>query len=161
MASLEDWIRESVKGRRVAVVGVGNRLRGDDGEGPSVAQRLGAPADVLVIDAGTVPENYIGVLIERAPDVVLFVDALEFDAAPGACCLAALDTLGARCSTTHAPSLALMSQILEPEGIECFLVGIQPRSTADGEWLTAEVDRGIDEAVRAISAAIGVEVCGV
>jgi hydrogenase 3 maturation protease len=161
MTSLEDWIRDSVRGRRVAVVGVGNRLRGDDGAGPCVAQRLGAPADVLVIDAGTVPENYIGVLIERAPDVVLFVDALEFDAAPGACCLAALDALGARCSTTHAPSLALVSQILEPEGIECFLIGIRPRSTADGEWLTADVEKGIDQAARAIGAAIGAEVCGV
>ena len=44
---------------RVAVVGVGQRLRGDDGAGPAVAQRLAPLADaaLLVVDAGHAPEN--------------------------------------------------------------------------------------------------------
>jgi hydrogenase 3 maturation protease len=69
-----------LRGKRVAVIGVGNRMRGDDGVGSVIAERLQelAKGSLLVIDAETVPENYLGVLLDSKPEVALFVDAVDF-----------------------------------------------------------------------------------
>ena len=47
-------------GSRTVVLGVGNTLKGDDGVGPLVCERLAGKISATVIDAGTVPENHIG-----------------------------------------------------------------------------------------------------
>jgi hydrogenase 3 maturation protease len=157
MTALEGWIRERVTGRRVAIVGVGNRLRGDDGVGPRVVDRLRAFGGALLIDAGTVPENHLEPLLEAEPEVVLFVDAVDHDEPVGACCLAAPDALGPRCHTTHAPSLRLLAELLEARGIECVVLGIQPGSSALGAPLTPAAADGVKAAADAILAALAHE----
>jgi hydrogenase maturation protease len=68
---------------RVVVIGVGNALRGDDGVGPAVAERVRAeiPAGVEV----TVCEEEPTRLIEAfgGADVAVVVDAVSTGAAPG------------------------------------------------------------------------------
>jgi hypothetical protein len=60
---------------RVARVGVGNPIRGDDGAGPHVIARLEGRRSALLIDAGEVPENYVGKIAAWRPDVVCVIDA--------------------------------------------------------------------------------------
>jgi hydrogenase 3 maturation protease len=127
------------RGRRVAVVGVGNRLRGDDGAGSWLAERLRARCGAPVFDAETVPENYLGPLLAADPEVVLFVDAARLDAPPGACRLVPAHALGGRCDSTHGMSLLLLSRALEAHGIECWLFGLQPARTSAGEPVSPEV----------------------
>jgi hydrogenase 3 maturation protease len=66
---------------RVAVVGVGNELNGDDAAGISVARNLWAdreiPACCFKIETGSLPENASGPLRRFHPDLVIFVDAAE------------------------------------------------------------------------------------
>ena len=48
------------------IVGIGNTLKGDDGAGPLVCQQLRrAKVCAGLIDAGTVPENYIQPIIKK------------------------------------------------------------------------------------------------
>lgn len=153
MIPLERWIRERLGGRRAAVVGVGNRLRGDDGAGPCLAERLAA-AGGAALDAGTVPENYLVPLLESAPEVVLFADAADHGAAPGAAGVAAMEDLAGRPPSTHAPSLALLSEILAERGVECWLLAIQPAATARPDRLSAPVEHAVREAAGALERAL-------
>ena len=70
---------------RIAVLGLGNVLRRDDGAGPAVVARLEAryelPPDVFVMDLGTPGLDLVDMLVER--DAVVFVDAIVDRGAPG------------------------------------------------------------------------------
>jgi len=151
MISLLDQIESRLRGRTVVVVGVGNRLCGDDGVGPWVADRIAVAGPELVIDAGTTPENFLGPLIERGPEVVLFVDAVAFGEKPGHVVLATIEELTGRLNTTHAPSLKLVADILAAYGIECWVLGIQPARTTVGAALHARVAAAAEEAAEALA----------
>jgi hydrogenase 3 maturation protease len=147
-------IRRLVHGRRVAVVGVGNRLRGDDGVGSLLAERLATRGASPVLDAGTVPENYVGPLLAAGVDVVLFVDAADFGGTPGECCIAPASELAGRGAATHTASLALIEQWLQPGGVECWLLGIQPHRTGFAEGLSEPVGRAADAVEKILAAAL-------
>lgn len=69
----------------VIVAGVGNLLRGDDGFGVLVAQHLdegGPPTGVRVLDIGIGGIHLVQELL-RPVDVLIVVDAVELDRAPG------------------------------------------------------------------------------
>jgi hydrogenase 3 maturation protease len=72
------------RGSRTLIVGIGNILKADDGAGPLVCEQLGrAKVCADLIDAGTVPENYIQPIIKKAPQNLLVIDAIDFGASPG------------------------------------------------------------------------------
>jgi len=144
-------------GRRVAVVGVGNELRGDDGVGPLVAARLAAERPGLAVDAGTVPENHLGPILARDPEIVLFVDAADHGAAPGTWRLAPLRALAARASSTHHASLLLMARLVEAARARCWLVGVQPACLGFGEPMSDAVRAAGEELARALAAALPAE----
>ena len=68
---------------RLAVVGIGHELRGDDAAGVRVARALQSrfpTSDALVaIDAGSAPENHTGALRRFKPDLVLLIDAAQIE----------------------------------------------------------------------------------
>ena len=65
---------------RVCIVGVGNRLRGDDGAGPRLIDARHPDASGVWLDAGVVPENYLEIIARANPDTVLIVDVVEVKA---------------------------------------------------------------------------------
>ena len=70
---------------RILVAGVGNVLRGDDGFGVAVAQRLlegDVPAQVQVLDIGIGGIHLVQELLAGA-DALVVVDALDLEKAPG------------------------------------------------------------------------------
>ncbi len=71
-------------GQDALIVGIGNTLKGDDGAGVLICQQLKDIIGQNVIDAGTVPENYIQPIIKKAPKVLLILDAIDFGGCPGA-----------------------------------------------------------------------------
>ena len=69
-------LRDILRGR-VALVGVGNTLRGDDGVGPLLIEslsRLVPAGDVVLFNCQMCPENYIGPICGCPPDIILLVD---------------------------------------------------------------------------------------
>ena len=68
---------------KVLILGIGNPLKADDAAGPLVCEKISGRVKADVIDAGTVPENYIGSIIKKAPENILIIDAIDFDAKPG------------------------------------------------------------------------------
>ena len=72
---------------KVLVIGVGNRMRADDAVGPLAIDKLkessNLPSDWMLIDAGEVPENALGLVEKEKPDRLLLIDACDWDAEPG------------------------------------------------------------------------------
>jgi hydrogenase 3 maturation protease len=137
---------------RVAVIGVGHELRGDDAAGLAVARALhSALANderLLVIDAGPAPENYTGPLRRFGPDVVLFVDAAQMGKPPGAIRWVQWQDLSGFGGSTHALSLRVLAIFLTDElGCEVNLVGIQPAHNTIAAELSPQVAEAVDTLV--------------
>jgi hydrogenase maturation protease len=121
------------------VVGVGNPLRGDDAAGSAVAAALAARFTGRAIDAGPVPESFLGPLLDAGSRPVVFVDAVVHGAEPGAWCLVPAAELAARHASTHRSSLRLLSEFLEGQGVRTWVLGIQPQHLDVGAPLSAPV----------------------
>ena len=68
---------EDVFKGKVVIVGIGNTMKGDDGFGPALVERLSPKVKAVCIDAGSAPENYTGKIVKEKPDTILIVDALH------------------------------------------------------------------------------------
>ena len=141
-----------------AVVGIGNTMRNDDAAGILVARELlqrersEDTSHLLVISAGSAPENVTGELRSFAPDLILLVDAAEMRDAPGAICWVPIQFIEGMSASTHSLPLSMLARYLTLE-LNCLvaLIGIQPKSNDVGEIVSAEVSQAIDEIVAEIS----------
>lgn len=143
--SLEAALRCRLAKRRVvALCGVGNEIRGDDGAGVAVIDALEETGldrgDVVLINCGDMPENFLGRLVELQPSHVVFIDAADLGAPPGAVSIIEMDEVGAYCTSTHGLPLTFLATYLQREtNADIFIIGIQPGNLAFGASLTTEV----------------------
>jgi hydrogenase maturation protease HycI len=136
---------------RVVVVGVGDVRRGDDGAGPLMARLLAEAGVENVIDAGVSPELETWRIREMAPEVVLFVDAVDLGQSPGDVALLEPADLRAEGFDTHRAPLRLTMQYLEAElGAKCRLLAIQPRDVRQGAPMCPEVAQSVERLVSLI-----------
>lgn len=140
---------------RLAILGIGNELYGDDAAGVIAARRL-QPAlagrkDLLVLDVGSVPENCTGVLRRFKPDAVIMLDAAQMNAEPGTLrCLGWRDLVGLDAST-HTFPLSTLAQYLSDElGCKVLLVGIQPLRGDFDVPLSSLVNTAVDSLVQTL-----------
>jgi hydrogenase 3 maturation protease len=139
------------------VVGVGHPLRGDDAVGSAIAASLERRFFARVIDAGSVPESYLGPLTAVPGRPVVFVDAVAHGAEPGDWCLVPVEDLRARAADTHRPSLGLLAELLGAHGITVWVVGVEPASTGTGRPLSGPVERAAGELTGLLAAALAAE----
>jgi hydrogenase 3 maturation protease len=116
---------------RVALVGVGNELNGDDAAGIWVARKLIAtrrfPAHFLAIDGGSLPENASGPLRRFQPDLVLLVDAAELGEPVGMIEWLDETMIGGMSASSHTLPLSVLGKYLQSElGCRVEYLGIQP-----------------------------------
>ncbi len=145
-ADLKSAIIEKVKGK-VAIVAIGNIIRGDDGLGPKLIELLKArPVKASLFDCGTAPENYIFPILTSACDTVMLIDAADLGMAPGAIKVFALEEISNVSFSTHNPSPRLFTDLLKTgkDNINIFVISVQPKSTALGEPLSKEVLAGLE-----------------
>jgi len=116
---------------RVAVIGVGHPLCGDDAVGV-VAARVLRPlakgrASLLILDAGAAPENCTGTLRRFQPDLILIIDAAEMALPCGAIRWLDWRELTGVSASTHALPLTMFANFITAElGCEIALLGVQP-----------------------------------
>ena len=140
---------------RLAVLGIGHELCGDDAVGVQLAgmlrQRVAGNASVLVIEAGPAPENFTGPLRRFQPDLVLLVDAAQMNAGPGTISWLDLQSTDGISASSHTlPLHILVSYLVAELGCQVALLGIQPEQTfADGP-LTQRVERAAEAVVEEI-----------
>jgi len=139
-------------GSRVVILGVGNVLKGDDGVGPLVCEALAGRVTARVLDAGTVPENYLRPIMEAAPQFLLVVDAVDFGGVPGAIGLFTPEKINDAAFSTHALSLRLFIDVLRTDiDVEVLVLGVQPVCTQLGRPVSAPVQESIAEVTEALA----------
>jgi hydrogenase 3 maturation protease len=144
---------------RVAVLGVGHELNGDDAAGLVITRQLLARAEerdhLLVIDAGPAPENQTGALRRFGPDLVLLVDAAQMDELPGTVrWLSWQETTGISASTHTLPPYMLAQYLTAEFGCEVALLGIQPlRNLTEGP-LSFPMQSSVDQIVEGLVEAL-------
>ncbi len=114
---------------RTVVLGVGNRLRRDDGVGSIVAQRLAAstPPGWRVVDAGVGPEDFTGPIRRWRPGLLLIVDALDMGLIPGSLRRLVPERLSAEDGFhSHHPPLRRLCEFLSPAVGRIEVVAVQP-----------------------------------
>jgi len=137
--SLDQELASRVAGS-VAIVGVGDDRRADDGVGPLVARLLEGAGFRGVIDSGASPELDTWRLRELMPDSVLFVDAVDFGGSPGDVALLTPAELRGSGFDTHRAPLKLTMEYLERDlGCRCLLLAVQPKDVRYGAVMCGEV----------------------
>ena len=146
-----DSIERILKGK-VVVVGIGNTLKGDDGFGSELVQRLQGRMDAVCIDAGSAPENYLGSVVKENPDTLLLVDAVEMGLAPGEFRIMKPEEILDTCVSTHDVSLRMLVDfIMNVRECDVYLLGVQPESVRFGDAISKPVSDAIDELETAIA----------
>ena len=142
---------------RLAVLGVGNELWGDDAAGSLVArlvqQRLSliSPQRFMILDAGPAPENFSGVLRRFSPDFVLLIDALRAGESPASVRWIEMADIEGVSALTHGLPLAVLGKFLGDElGAACGLLGIEGEQFELGAGLSTAVLCSVRLVARAI-----------
>jgi len=131
---------------KTVIVGIGNILKGDDGAGPCLIEKIKGSIKALCVDAGTAPENYLGKIIKENPDTVLFVDAADLKCSPGEYTLLEKQEILKTGFTTHDLSPAVLIEYLEKETkARMYLLGIQPARLTLGDEMSEEVKKCVEK----------------
>jgi len=128
---------------RTLVITLGSTLRADDGVGPYVCAHVKfSRLDLLLIDAGTTPENIAQTAINWRPDKVILIDAAHFGGAAGELRVIPLEDINRQTvlSTHSFPLSVTFSIVKEDTGAELVVVGVQVGSLEYKEGLCPEVE---------------------
>lgn len=129
----------------IVILGVGNRLRSDDGIGSLVASELATYKydDLIIYDCETTPENYIDKVVEAKPDWVIIVDACNFQGNPGEFKLFEeneIKEISYGLLSTHTLPLTLTIELIKKQhNCRISLLGIQPKSFTMSTDLSSEL----------------------
>jgi hydrogenase 3 maturation protease len=131
------------------VLGIGNRLGGDDAAGTCVVDMLNQgrhrakalpSTEITAIDAGTAPESYTSVIRQHQPDLLILVDAADMGLPPGTLRTIPPEKISVLSFSTHYMPLSMFISYVEEFCGNVLLIGVQPEQT--------ETNRGISKAVR-------------
>jgi hydrogenase 3 maturation protease len=123
--------------RRILVVGIGSRIRGDDAAGPFVcdllkermAREKNTLFDLSVIDADVMPESFSRPIRESGADTILMIDSADMGLENGEVRRVPRDMIARTMPSTHTLPLNLFMDYLGDEAGEIIFLGIQPGST--------------------------------
>lgn len=133
---------------KLVILGIGNDIRGDDGLGPYIINRLcdlkesgdlndidsiGDIDNIYLINAGSVPENFTGSIKKINPSHILIIDASLMNMKPGDINIVSKENIVNLSVSTHSMSLKYLIKYLEScEGVnndfKILFVGIEPKS---------------------------------
>jgi hydrogenase 3 maturation protease len=154
-SSLSNFWKENFE--RVAVVGIGNELNGDDAAGVLAARKISIimrkretdePSRFpvfLAVEAGPAPEAFTGPLRRFRPDLVILIDAAELGEPPGAVQWLDWTMAEGMSASTHTLPPSLFAQFLVRElGCQVVLAGIQPKQLEFEREVSGEVMEAVD-----------------
>jgi hydrogenase 3 maturation protease len=155
---MEPWqnqLTEALKNSpRTVILGVGNDLKADDGVGPYIINQLQnrVPESVELINASTVPENFIAHLCDTNPSLTLIVDAALMKEPPGTIRLIDKDNIGGVAFSTHQlPLTFFIEYLLNQIDTTILILGIQPLNVAFAEPITPPVQAAAEKIVKTIT----------
>lgn len=126
---------------------IGNREGGDDAIGPYIADKL-KDSDIKVIDCGTVPENYTGVVKKYSPNNLVIIDATDMGLKSGEIRIIPKEKIGVMHVSTHGIPVSILINYLEKYVKNIIFIGIQPNNMSGR--LTNKIKKSGDKMVEVI-----------
>ncbi|MDO8123043.1 MAG: hydrogenase maturation peptidase HycI [Candidatus Hermodarchaeota archaeon] len=155
MESWEQRLKEEFSNSTKSVIlGIGNDLKADDGVGPHIIAQLEnqAPVQIDLINVGTVPENFISLLIEKQPEFILLLDAALMQAEPGTIRLIDKDNIGGIAFSSHQLPLTFFIEYLESNIATTILVlGIQPLTDDFAQPISEPVQTAANQIINTLT----------
>jgi len=151
-------LRDALAGvERLAVLGVGSELRGDDIAGVLVARAIetwckrSRVRHVAGFPGCAAPENLTGAIAQFKPTHVLLVDAAHLNLPPGTVAMIPPDQVGGASFSTHMlPAPIFLDYLQQSTGCRSLVVGIEPTQTD----VLGPVSAPVADAVAAVVATI-------
>jgi hydrogenase 3 maturation protease len=148
------------------VLGIGNRLGGDDAAGTCVVDILN-PAlrmlsagqhktrallsnEIMAIDVGTTPESYTSVIRRHRPDLLILIDAADMGLTPGVLRAITPEKISILSFSTHNIPLSTFISYVEEFCGEILIVGVQPEQTGMGNGLSKAVRKSVKKLAETI-----------
>ena len=150
MPTLSTILKQKLKNAsRVAVVGVGSELRGDDTAGILAARQIEKIVDkkttapeIKVYIGATAPENLTGEIKRIQPTHLIIIDSADFGAGAGQIAVVNPEDVGGISFCTHSLPLKVMTDyLLRFLKCEIIIIGIQPKNLTAGASPSKEVAR--------------------
>jgi hydrogenase 3 maturation protease len=147
---------EAEKQTRIAVVGIGNDLKGDDGAGWEVVRRLERlyPSDpnFLFIRTGT-PEDHVRQIALFYPSTIILIDSAEFRGRPGEIRTIKEEDIQKIFFSTHTTPLTIFIKLIRAEvpTPRIIVVGIQRKTSGFGAPLSAPARESAGRLAKLIS----------
>jgi hydrogenase 3 maturation protease len=145
--------------QRVAVLGVGSELRGDDIAGLLAAQQIEKTIteqtmpEIRVFIGETAPENLTGEIKKFQPTHLIIIDAAELNKKPGHIEIMEPQTIGGTSFCTHSlPLKVIIGYLLESFKFQAIIIGIQPKTLVFGAQPTKEVVAAAKHIAKTITA---------
>lgn len=164
MQTIKKILKNRLAGaRKVAVLGVGSELRGDDVAGLLASQELEKKSsarkkrrDLKIFFGATAPENLTGQILKFAPSHIIIIDTVEIGEKPGTILVLRPDELGggATFSTHMMPSRVMVNYFLKSLNCNITIIGIQPASIRFGENTSKDVRQSAKDVALAIYSAL-------
>jgi hydrogenase 3 maturation protease len=145
---------------RVVVCGIGNRIRGDDAIGPMVIDSLQDKGDenILLLSCESVPESFLGRIVDFRPDKVILIDAVDFGREPGTVDRVDMHTVKQLNLSTHKMPLTLFVDYLQKRiKFRLVFIGFQPKSLRLGDDISPECGKSADLIKEMVLEDLGIE----
>lgn len=161
--------------KKLIILGIGNELRGDDALGSFIINDLQNSnicnnisdniydtnydnpnfnvnesdiinnKKIILIDGGSAPENFTGLIKKEKPSHLLIIDAALMDTEPGTIKFVNKDEIADINASTHSMSLSFLINYLENYiDFEFLFIGIEPLSMDLGENLSLKVLKSLE-----------------
>lgn len=156
METLRKALIARLKGaKKIAVLGIGSDLRGDDAAGVMVAESVSRKTRsprLKVYIGSTAPENLTGEIRKFKPSHLVMIDTAELKGKPGAIFILRPEDFGDAVSfSTHKmPAKVLIDYFLKSFKCSFTLIGIQPKSIGFGDKISRPVRNSIKEVADSI-----------
>lgn len=155
---MEPWQRKLTEALRAThscvILGVGNDLKADDGVGPHIIEKLRPhlPSHVDLINAGTVPENFITHLTTTHPNLILIIDAALMNAPPGTIRIIDKTNIANTAFSTHQLPLTFLTEYLHHHlpKTTILILGVQPQTNQFGQPLSKPVHTAAQKIINTI-----------
>jgi len=141
-------LEEIIGNRRIAVVGLGNRDRADDGFGLRIAEALKSEfPDRVFLETDGMEEIVDTINRREEIALVIFVDTVSANEKSGVILIIEREEIEVATSSHKIPLKLYLSLLKKPS----YLIGIQPKCLDFMKPVSREIEEGIQETTKVLS----------
>lgn len=147
MQNIEIFLKEILR-KKLVILGVGSIIRGDDGVGPYLCEKLSElnNESFLSINGDLVPENFTQDIRKFKPENVIIVDAAFMEKSIGEVEIIRVNEITGVSFSSHSMPLSVLGKYLAQEiGAKVYILGVQAGKIEFGSEISQAVKESADQ----------------